>query len=219
MSTMHSAAKKAVDRSEGRGMNNLVDDYGRPTWKNGPDDPFADLLIDPDNVDEAKVYARQFYRTSRVNTRKAIIGIAATIAVATIPWLFPLGIADGGTRIAIALGSTLAAFLLVNHIWEMALATERSRRSAVQWQPWARSSLPLSAYLVTTSDLRRLWEAAGHQAMRGFVQGSIVHLNQYRAADLLTPARAEELSRYLQRDDELRAQIVELCDPTPGEKR
>lgn len=219
MSTMHSAAKKAVDRSEGRGMNNLVDDYGRPTWKNGPDDPFADLLIDPDNVDEAQEYARRFYRTSRANTRNAIIGIAAIIAVATIPWLFPLVIPDAGTRIAIALGSALVAVFLVDQIWKMALASARSRRAAVAWQPWARSSLPLSAYLVTTSDPRRLWEAAGHQAMRGFVQESIVHLNQYRAADLLTPARAEELSRYLQRDDELREQIVELCDPTPGEKR
>ncbi|WP_449406917.1 hypothetical protein [Microbacterium maritypicum] len=219
MSTMHSTAKKAVDRSEGRGMNNLVDDYGRPTGKNGPDDPFADLLIDPDNVNEAKEYARQFYRTSRVNTRKAIIGIAATIAVATIPWLFPFVIPDASTRIVIALGSALAAFFLVNQIWKMAIASARSRRAAVAWQPWARSSLPLSAYLVTTSDPRRLWEAAGHQTMRDFVQKSIVHLNQYRADDLLTPARAEELSRYLQRDDELRAQIVELCDPTPGEKR
>lgn len=219
MSTMHSAAKKAVDRSEGRGVNNLVDDYGRPTWKNGPDDPFADLLIDPDKVDEAQEYVRQFYRASRANTRKAIIGIAATIAVALTPWLFPLGISDVGALMAVNLGSAFAAFLLVDHIWEMTLASTRSRRSAVAWQPWARSSFPLSAYLVTTSDPRRLWEAAGHQAMRDFVQKSIVHLNQYRAADLLTPARAEELSRYLQRDDELRAQIVELCDPTPGEKR
>lgn len=57
-------------------------------------------------------------------------------------------------------GSALAAFFLVDQIWKMAIASARSRRAAVAWQPWARSSLPLSAYLVTTSDPRRLWEAA-----------------------------------------------------------
>lgn len=41
----------------------------------------------------------------------------------------------------------------------------------------------------------------------------------YRAADLLTNRREEELNGLLERDDELREKLVELCDPKTGEVR
>ena len=218
MSVTHSIAKKGFDRSQGAGMNQLVDEFGRPTWKNGPDDPFADLVIDPDKTDEAQEYARQLYQSIRSNNRQASAGILLIAAITIGLWMLPIN-GGAGWNAAIKLGAVLVACLLITQILKASSASARARRDAVQWQPWARSSLPLSGYLVTTNDPRRLWEAAGHQATRDVVQKGIVHLHQYRASDLLTPSREEELNGYLERDDELRATIVELCDPEAGKVR
>lgn len=216
MTTMRSAVHSAVDGSEGRGANHFVDDLGRPTWKKGRDDPFVDLLIDPGKKDEAQEYVRQFNRSIRSSNRRAGAGILLVTGITIGIWMMPLD-AGIGWDAAIKLGAVAAAYLLITQILKTNDASARARCDAVQWQPWARSPLQLSAYLVTTDDPRRLWEAAGYQAMRDVVQKGIVHLRQYRAADLLTPSREEELNRLLERDDELREMIVELCDPQTGE--
>lgn len=41
----------------------------------------------------------------------------------------------------------------------------------------------------------------------------------YRAADLLTIRREEELNGLLERDDELREKLAELCGPQAGKVR
>lgn len=218
MTTMRSAVHSAVDRSEGRGAKQPVDDLGRPTRKNGRDDPFVDLLIDPGKTDEAQEYARQLHRSVRSSNRRTGAGILLITGITIGIWMMPLD-AGVGWDAAIKLGAVAAAYLLITQILKTNSTSARARCDAVQWQPWARSSLQLSSYLVTTNDPRRLWEAAGYQAMRDVVRKSIVHLHQYRAADLLTTRREEELNRLLERDDELREVIVELCDPQTGEVR
>lgn len=219
MSVMQSAVEKAVDRSRESGMNRLVDDLGRPTWMNGCDDPFVNLLVEPGNDEEAQEYARSFYRTGRTNRRKAALGIILTVGVTFTLWMLPLGVEGTWNRVALYTGVVLAAYLLIKQILTSSREGARAQRDAVQWQSWARSSLPLSSYLVTTNDPRHLWEAAGYQAMRDSVQKAIVSLHQYRVADFLTPSREEAVNVYLERDDELRAKIVELCDPTAEEVR
>lgn len=110
------------------GMNQLVDDRGRPTWMNGPDDPFVDLLIDPGNVDEAQEYARRFYQTARASARKAALGVIFTLTVTGLLWFLPLGINGSHNRVAICLGSAFAAFLLIEHIVKTTWARARDQR-------------------------------------------------------------------------------------------